>query len=103
MKLTLAQRFETLKILPVQGTFVTLKIVADLRNSLAPSEEEFKYYGIVQKENSVVWDGVKGKEEVDIEIGEKATDIIVEALKKLDKEGALVNSQVPLYEKFVIG
>ena len=47
------------------------------------------------------------KEEADIqkeiEIGEKATDIIAEALKALNKAKKLTEAHIPIYERFTGG
>jgi len=115
MKLKLLERFVILKMLPIEGTFATLNIVRTLQKSLAPSEEEYKEFGIKQAgeeyidkdgnkiivpENQSMWNE-KGVEEIDIEIGEKATDIIIESLEKLDKEGKLMSQHMSIYEKFI--
>ena len=42
----------------------------------------------------------KGADERDIKIGEKATDILIEALRKLDEDKKLTNQHFSLYEKF---
>ena len=101
MKLNLPERFEALRILPEQGNFATLKIISNLRKDLAPSEDEHKKFCIQQQGDQIIWDSAKGAEEVEIPIGEKATDIIVDALKKLDESGTMTARQMSLYEKFV--
>jgi len=100
MKLNLQERFVLLQVLPKEGNFMTLKIVRDLQDSLSPSEEELKECGVTQKEEQITWNE-KGREEKEIKIGEKATDIIVEALDKLDKENKLSTQHMTLYEKFI--
>lgn len=102
MKLKLIERFRLLQILPKEGSFATLKIVQMLKSSLALSEVEFKEYEVKDDGASITWNPKKdfGSE---ILIGEKATDIIVSALKKLDKEQGLTEQDIPLYEMFVRG
>jgi hypothetical protein len=39
----------------------------------------------------------------EIEIGEKASDIIADALKSLNKAKKLTESHIPLYERFIGG
>ena len=102
MKLNLLERLKVLQILPAEGNFATLNIVKTLRESLAPTEKEFKDFGIVEKDGAISWNE-KGREEIEIEIGEKATDIIVEALKKLDEENKLTAHHLSIYQKFVNG
>ena len=94
------ERIMLLQILPKEGNFVTLKIIRNLQELLSPSEEEFKKYEINQVGERVTWNE-KGKEELDIEIGEKARDIVIDALKKLDDEGKLTQQHLSVYEKFV--
>ena len=102
MELKLLDRLLLLKALPKEGTFANLKIVQELKLHLALSEEEFKEYEIKEEDHNLTWNPEKdlGKE---IPIGEKATDIIVMALKKRDKDGALTEQEIPVYERFVKG
>lgn len=100
MKLSLFERFTIQNILPQEGSFLTLKILNSLKLSLAPSEEEIKEFEIKPEGNLLTWNK-KGKEEKEIEIGEKATDLIVDALKDLDKKAKLTNEHFSIYEKFI--
>lgn len=102
MKLNISERLTILQILPIEGNFVTLNIILNLRKALAPTEEDYKKYDLVQKGDKVSWND-KGNEEVEIEIGEKATDIIVESLEKLDKDKKLTNQHFSVYKKFIKG
>lgn len=99
MKLNVLERINLLGILPKEGNFVTLKIIKDLKSNLSFTEEEIKEFNIVTNENNVTWN-IKGQEEKEISIGEKATDVIVEALKKLDETKKLTEQYYSLYEKF---
>ena len=100
MKLNVLERITALGILPEAGNFATLKIVNDLRMSLGLTESEFKEFEVVTKGDQMSWNP-KGAEERDIKIGEKATDILIEALRKLDEDKKLTNQHFSLYEKFV--
>ena len=100
MKLNLLERLMIQSILPKEANFVTLKIMNNLRQSVAPSEEEYKEFEIRQDEGRVIWNS-KGNEEKEIEVGEKATDVIKGALEKLDKEKKLTQDLFTLFEKFV--
>lgn len=111
MLLTLGERFAILQTLPAQGNLVTLKVIRKLRESLAPSEEEFKEFqiltagqeredGTTVPEDRIVWND-KGREPREIEIGEKAKDVIAEAFKKLERDNQLPITHLELYEKFV--
>ncbi|MFH1183917.1 MAG: hypothetical protein V1755_02615 [Chloroflexota bacterium] len=111
MLLNLSERFMLLEILPAQGDFATLKIVRKLREALSLTEAEFKKYrvrtagqmlddGTVVPEGRIVWNAV-GQEPREIEIGEKAADIIADVFKKLDREKKLTEQHIDLYEKFI--
>jgi len=99
MKLTLGERFIVLGILPKESNFATLRISRELQKVLAPTEKEFKEFEIHQEGDQLKWNK-KGIEEIEIEIGEKATDIVVDALKELDKTKKLTAQHVSLWEKF---
>ncbi len=100
MKLGTYERLILLNILPHEGEFTTLKIVRKLRESLSFSEAEHKALQFKQKGEQVEW-LVEGDIEKDITIGEKANDIIIETLKKLDKDKKLKDEHFSLFEKFV--
>ena len=104
MKMNAAERIYTLEILPKEGSFVTLKILKDLQDKLSFTEKEYKEMDIkVKKTESgeeITWNSAGGKE-LDIEIGEKASDIISEALKELDSQNKLSMKLFSLYNKFV--
>jgi hypothetical protein len=102
MILKLLDRFLLLKALPKEGTFATLKIIQKLKLDLALAEGEFEEYEVKEDGGNILWNPEKdlGKE---ILIGEKATDIIVMALKKRDRDGELTEQEIPVYEKFIKG
>jgi len=104
MKLSIAERVALIEVLPPEGNFATLKIVHNLRQVLSFSEEEFKEWGITIAQNRMTWnETARNAEEKDIPIGEKATDLIVESLKKLDQAEKLTERHFTLYQKFVEG
>jgi len=100
MNLSVLDRLVLLKNLPKEGDYATLKILTNLRLSLSFAEEETKTWEIVSDPTTgrTTWktDGV-----TDIPIGEKATDIIVEALKKLNRDKKLTVEDMGAYEKFI--
>ena len=100
MKLNVLERIMALGILPEAGNFATLKIVNDLKLVLSLTEAEYKEFEVKQEDDQLLWNS-KGLEEREIKIGEKATDILIEALKKLDEEKKLTNQHFSLFEKFV--
>ena len=102
MKLTVLERLILLQNLPQEGSFVTLKILRSLKSNLALSEVEYKDFEVKQNGEQIVWNK-KGEEEVEIEIGEKATDMAIIALKELNDNKKLTEQHFSLYEKFIEG
>jgi len=100
MKLTVGERLMLLQVLPQEGNIVTLRIIRDLSNNLGLSEEEHKNFEIKQEDQKVSWN-VKGNEEKDVQIGEKATDVIVDSLKNLDDNKKLIPQMMSLWDKFI--
>jgi hypothetical protein len=102
MILNTKERLILLASLPKEGDFTTLKIVRNLREDLSFSEEEYKVLNFVVQPNGggVKWND-KGEKPKEISIGEKATDVIVDALKRLNAEKRLTEDHFALYEKFV--
>ena len=101
MKLSVNDRLILLGVIPLQGDFTTLKIVRDMRDELSFSEEEHKILKIRQEGEMMFWE--EGLEDKEINFGEKATDIIVDAFKKLNDQKKLRIEQMELYERFVGG
>lgn len=101
MDLTIRERIILLSILPKEGNYAMLKILTNLRMSLAFTEEEVKEWKIVTnpKSGQTTWDG--DAEASEVPIGEKATDIIVDAFKKLDRENKLTEEMIDTYERFI--
>jgi len=100
MKLGVFNRLILLNILPKEGDFTTLKIVRKMRENLSFTEEEHKALKFVQDESSVKWDNAADVPR-EINFGEKATDIIVSALKKLNTDKKLTEQHYDLYSLFV--
>ena len=89
-----------LSVLPKDGNYATMKILGDLQMNLSYTEEELVKWGIdVNRDTQVIsWDE---DGEADIPIGEKATGIIVDELRKLDTDNKITQPIMPIYEKFV--
>ena len=98
MNLTLLERLVILSVLPKEGDYATLRILQNLKLSLSFTEEETTAWGIATVDNRTTW---KQNGETEIPIGEKATDIIVSALSKLNKDKKLPAEALSVYEKFV--
>lgn len=100
MNLNVLDRMLLLEFLPREGDIASLRILETLRLSIGFSEDEFKEFNLKTSEETglTTWENDK---EVDVPIGEKATDIIVDTLKKLDREKKLPNTAIELYDKFI--
>jgi hypothetical protein len=119
MELTVKERLQLASVLPPTGNITTLRIVRQLKEKLSFSEEEHKEFQIrdagepldwmkpdaegnkpVCPQGSIAWNEEKERP-VDIPIGEKAMDVIVEALKAANERGQLTLDMIDLYDKFV--
>ena len=100
MKLNILERLKVLQMLPQEGNFATLTIIRNLQEALSLTEAEFKEFEVKEDGTSTTWN-VKGREEREIDIGEKAEEIVATALKKLDDENKLTQQHISIYEKFI--
>lgn len=100
MKLSILDRIILLQVLPQEGNYLTYKITTELKSNLSFSEEEIKLYNIRTENDKVLWN-VEAAVEKEITIGEKANEIIIEALGKLDSEGKINSLTIGTYEKFI--
>jgi len=99
-ELTVVERLVLLNILPKEGDFTTIKLLRKLRENLSFDEDEHKKLNFVQDGDQVRWNQ-EALVDKHIAIGEKAGDLIHDALKKLNDEKKLTNEHFSLYEKFV--
>jgi len=100
LRLGVFDRLILLNILPREGDFTALKIVRTMREDLSFTEEEHKVLQFEQEEMNIKWNK-EGEVERDINFGEKATDIVVGVLKKLNSDKKLTEQHMNLYEKFI--
>ena len=101
MNLSVKERLVILSILPQEGNRLTWKVQKKLEDDLGFSEEELKTYKLETLENGMVrWDN-NGEQEKEIEIGEKANDIIVLALSKLNDQNKLRKDHIDIYDRFM--
>lgn len=104
MRLSIMERLVLAGVLPTEESFVTLRVVRDLKERLLFTEDELREYNIHDTEDRrIAWDVSVQPQEKDIEIGERATDVIVESLKKLNDSKKLGEQHFSLYEKFIEG
>jgi predicted Zn-dependent protease len=100
MELTILERIILQGLLPQEGSYVTFRVVRELRNELSFTEKEIKDFEIKHEDKRIVWNMSKEKTKV-ISIGDSVKGLIVEALKKLDSEGKINNENISVYEKFI--
>ncbi len=100
MELGVFDRLILLNILPKEGDFTTLKIIRQLREDLSFTEEEHKALKFEQNEGNVKWQTAADKPRK-INIGDKAKEVIVTVLKKLNEQKKLTEQHFSVYEKFV--
>ena len=100
MKLSIKDRIVLHNILPSEGSFVTLKIVRDLREALGFSEAEVAEFEIRQEGADVHWNADKAVDK-EVEIGPAAAQVIRSALSKLDQQQKLTPDLLGVYERFV--
>jgi len=98
MELSVIDRIVLLGILPESGTFLTLKIVHQLRDHLYFSEDELREFELVEKDGRFEWQRSRA---IEVPIGPKATEIIIAALTAMDTEERITDREFSLYERFV--
>lgn len=102
MQLDVKERLMTLGILDgMSGNFVTLKIVRTLQDELSFSETEISELGLSFSDGGAYWDDTKEGEPKDIDFGERAMEIMITALRRLDSTEKLTQQHISLYEKFI--
>ena len=101
MLLTVRERLILLSILPQEGDFLTLKVLRKLQENLGFSEDEFARYKFENlADGRVKWDNAE-EQDKEVELGRKATEIIVTALTKLNDQKKLKLEHYDLYGRFV--
>jgi hypothetical protein len=106
MKLNIPERIALLNVLPAEGSVVTLRVIMDLQKRIGFTEQDLKRFGIKNTARPdgiafITWDPKMTNETKEIEIGEAGKTIIVEQLNRLNSQGRLPISMLPLYERFV--
>ena len=100
MILTVDERLTLLRVLPKERNVADMRILRDLRMNLSFTEEEREKWGIITNHETLMmhWeeDG-----EAEIPIGEIATSIIVDELRKLDKQDKITEKILVIFERFI--
>ena len=89
-------------LLPEHGDVDTIRIVHDLRTNLSFSEQEHTDWNL-QKDGDGIYTWDKDIANKNIEIGEKASEIIREELNRLSDQGRVTEKHLVLYDKFISG
>ena len=98
MLFSVPERLLLLPILPEVGDVITLKVVRDLQDILAFTEEEIKLFNLRTQGGALRWDNGTDKE---VPLTPKQAEVIVEALKQRDKAKKLPIQLLSLYERVV--
>lgn len=99
-QLTIKDRLILLNILPKEHDILSLKIIRDLQNKLGITEEEFKEVDLKIENGNYTWNTSKDIAKL-FEIGEKATEIIIESFKKLNAQKKISIEMIDTYEIFI--
>jgi hypothetical protein len=91
-------RLMLLRVLPVEGDFVSMSVVQGLKNCLWPGEDEMATVQLKNEDGVLRWDENKDKM-LDVEFTDGQMAVLKGALKKANDEKKLPVEAVPLYEK----
>jgi len=96
MKLSVMDRLLILNLdtLPKVGNILTMRIKQQLINEVGFKEDEIKNFEIRQEGDQIKWKS--DAEEVDIEIGDEAKKLLIDAL---DKSENLNENYISLYDR----
>lgn len=98
MEFTVEERLATLGLLPPEGNLLTMKVVHELRQAIAFSEEDLAILQFEQSDGQLRWKNGIGPKEV--KVGPKAAGVVYDELEKLNKDKKLNVSHLLLCEKF---
>ena len=100
MKFNVLARVMLMGVLPQTFNFADYRILNELKTVASFTEKEMKDLGMTKNGDQINWTVVDSPDK-EIVVGERATEIIVAALKKLDAEENLNEQLISLYEKFI--
>ena len=100
MILSVVERIALMNRLPDKGDFLDMRSQRRLKEALSFGDEERAKLEWNQDGDLITWNSDK-QEDKEIEIGERANDIIVDCLKKMNEQKQLAEQHLTLYEKFV--
>jgi uncharacterized protein YjaG (DUF416 family) len=99
MKLGIQDRIILLNVLPAEGDVTTLRIIRKLKEDLGFTEKELKENEIISTEGKITWK--PSDYQKDVQIGEKASDLIKDSLTELSKQKKLQEMHLNVYDLFV--
>ena len=100
MKFNVLERVMLMSILPKSFNFADYRILTELKTAASFSEKEQKALGMTQEDDQINWK-VTDSPDKEIVVGARATEIVVEALKKLNEAEQLNDQLISLYKKFI--
>ena len=90
-------------LLPTEGEYEALKAIRRARETISFTPEEIKFYGIKSENGQTTWNTARAAEQVkDIPIESYIMNAIRVKLSEINSEGKLVESQMSIFDKFVI-
>ena len=103
MKLSMNERLRLLNILPEKGDITAIRVSHELRQNLAPSDEEWEEFGFFTEEDKpdmLFWNQ-EVPQERDVEISKAGKKLIEKALTELSENEGVTLDLIPLFDKFV--
>ena len=105
VSLSVLERLMVLNMLPAENNVITLRSIRKLKMDIGFTEDElkvldFKINDAGNGRQTTVWNQ-NAVPEKEFEIGEKASDLVKDELKKLNDAGKLTEQHLPLWDKFV--
>jgi hypothetical protein len=96
-------RMILMNVLPKETTYVTMRLLVNLKEKLELNEKEYEEYKIVRYPNgSIQFQDLKLAETIKaVRIDNLVIGIIKEEFQKLDKEQKITSELVELYELFI--
>jgi hypothetical protein len=99
MLLGVKDRILLIQLLPEEDNVVTLRVISELQGKLGFTETEVSGFGIRDVDGKVTWDH---SEDVDIEIGPKATETVRKILIKRNEQCKLTKNHLNLCALFEV-
>lgn len=100
MELNVKERLLLLNVVQqIRGDVTSLRILNDLMEDLGFTEVEIARANIRQESGSIRWDEGNGLAK-DVEVGERATELVREQLKAMSEKKQLTFDHLTLWDRF---